>query len=44
MQTVYRHVIVPAIHDGAMIMDRVSKEEESIPANASEHGSSATSA
>ncbi len=39
-ETVYRHVIVPAIRGGATVMDRVFNAE-GITGNASEHGRNA---
>jgi hypothetical protein len=39
-ETVYRHVIVPAIRGGATVMDRVFNEERN-PGNASDQGKDA---
>ncbi len=40
-ETVYRHVIVPAIRGGATVMDRVFNAEDVTGGNASEHGGNA---
>jgi site-specific recombinase XerC len=42
-ETVYRHVIVPAIRGGATVMDQVFKDEPH-PADASDHGTDAETA